>query len=158
MIFITVGTQKFQFNRLLKEIDDLCSANVIQEEIIAQVGYSTYQPANFTTYKLLQPEDMNKYVEDASILITHGGTSSIFNALKKGKKVIVVPRLSKFDEHVDDHQIEICEVLDRKGYVSLVWDIKELKVAIQEIHSKVFNTYNFSQDELVKDIIQFINK
>ncbi|MED0987998.1 PssE/Cps14G family polysaccharide biosynthesis glycosyltransferase [Bacillus paramycoides] len=158
MIFITVGTQKFQFNRLLKEMDELCSANIIQEEIIAQVGYSTYQPTNFKTYKLLQPENMNKYVENASVLITHGGTSSIFNALKKGKKVIVVPRLSQYDEHVDDHQIEICEVLDQKGYVSLVWDIKELKKAIKEIHSKVFNTYNFSQDELVNDIIQFINK
>jgi UDP-N-acetylglucosamine transferase subunit ALG13 len=158
LIFITVGTQKFQFNRLLKEIDELCSTGVIQEKVIAQVGYSTYVPTHFEVYKLLRPEEMDKYVEKASLLISHGGTSSIFNGLKKKKKVIVIPRLKKYDEHVDDHQIEICDVLDKKGYVSVIWDIKRLGEGISNIHSETFNTYSFSEGELVNDIIKFISK
>ncbi|MEV5111680.1 glycosyltransferase family 28 [Bacillus sp. LBA3-1-1.1] len=158
MIFITVGTQKFQFNRLLKEIDELCSTGVIKEKVIAQVGYSTYVPTQFEVHKLLKPEEMDNYVENASLLISHGGTSSIFNGLKKKKKVIVIPRLKQFDEHVDDHQIEICNVLDKKGYVSVVWDIKKLGEEISDIHSETFNTYSFSEGELVNDIIKFISK
>lgn len=88
MIFITVGTQKFQFNRLLKEIDELCSAGVIKEKVIAQVGYSTYVPTHFEVHKLLKPEEMDEYVEKASFLISHGGTSSIFNGLKKRKRLL----------------------------------------------------------------------
>ncbi|PEI96080.1 glycosyltransferase family 28 [Bacillus pseudomycoides] len=156
LIFITVGTQKFQFDRLLKEVDELCAKGIIKEEVVAQVGYSTYIPTNFQAHKLLKPEQMETYINKASLLITHGGTSSIFNALKKQKKVIVVPRLSEFHEHVDNHQIEICDVLDKKGYVSVVWDMKKLGTAISSIHYQTFNTYSFSENELVEDIKGFI--
>lgn len=42
MIFITLGSQKFQFNRLLKALDDLVEEGAIQEEVFAQIGYSDY--------------------------------------------------------------------------------------------------------------------
>lgn len=66
--------------------------------------------------------------------------------------------MKQYDEHVDDHQIEICDVLDKKEYVSVIWDIKKLGEEISNIHSKTFNTYSFSEGKLVNDIIKFISK
>ena len=60
MIFLTVGSQKFQFNRLLKKIDNLVEIGIIQEEVIAQIGYSDYIPKNFK-YKQFMDRDEFKY-------------------------------------------------------------------------------------------------
>ena len=46
MIFITVGSQKFQFNRLLEQIDLLIENKIIKEEVFAQIGSSDYIPKN----------------------------------------------------------------------------------------------------------------
>lgn len=47
MIFITLGSQKFQFNRLLKAVDELVAAGKIKDEVFAQIGYSDYKPMNY---------------------------------------------------------------------------------------------------------------
>ena len=40
-IFITLGSQKFQFNRLLKAVDELCENQIVDaEDVFAQIGYS----------------------------------------------------------------------------------------------------------------------
>jgi UDP-N-acetylglucosamine transferase subunit ALG13 len=51
MIFVAVGTQKFQLNRLLKEIDDLISQGKLQDEVFAQTGHSDYIPKTKTFYE-----------------------------------------------------------------------------------------------------------
>ena len=107
MIFVTVGSQKFQFNRLLKEIDELIENKVINEEVFAQIGVSDYKPQNYKYKEFVTQDEFNKYLDEARLIITHAGTGVIVNAIKKGKKVIGIPRLSKFGEHVDDHQIQL---------------------------------------------------
>ena len=111
MIFITVGTQKFQFNRLLKMVDDLIEEKLISDNVVAQVGYSTYIPRNFHSFQFKSENEINLLMEKAHILITHSGVGSITTALKLQKKVIVVPRLKKYKEHVDDHQLEIANAI-----------------------------------------------
>ncbi|MBT9012995.1 beta(1,3)galactosyltransferase EpsH, partial [Lactobacillus delbrueckii subsp. bulgaricus] len=103
MIFITLGSQKFQFDRLLKEIDKLVVAKKLNDEIFAQVGYSTYKPKHYQYKAFLDREEFAKWEGKADIVITHGGTGAIIGAVKKGKKVIAVPRLARYGEHVDDH-------------------------------------------------------
>ena len=103
MIFVTLGSQKFQFNRLLKAVDELQT----DEKIFAQIGYSDYKPQNYTYKEFLDREEFAAWEEKADIVITHGGTGAIIGAVKKGKKVIAVPRLAKYGEHVDDHQIQL---------------------------------------------------
>ena len=104
MIFITLGSQKFQFNRLLKAIDKLIEQGKIKEEVFAQIGYSDYQPINYNYKQFLDRDEFASMEGRADIVITHGGTGAIIGAVKKGKKVIAVPRLAKYGEHVDDHQ------------------------------------------------------
>lgn len=114
MIFLTLGTQKFQFNRLLKEIDLLIQDGTITDKVVAQVGFSTYKPRNYVYFKFLDRATYHKYIEQSNIVITHAGVGSILEAKKNEKPVIVVPRLKKYKEHVDNHQ---CEIADRKSVV-----------------------------------------
>lgn len=107
MIFITLGSQKFQFNRLLKAIDKLVEQEKIKEEVFAQIGYSDYQPINYKYKQFLDRDEFADMEEKADIVITHGGTGAIIGAVKKGKKVIAVPRLAKYGEHVDNHQLQL---------------------------------------------------
>lgn len=109
MIFVTLGTQRQSFKRLLEEIEN-CTI-LKNEEIIAQVGYTKYESENIKMVDFMDSEQFNNYMASAEFVITHGGVGSIFTALLNNKKVIAMPRLKKYGEHVDNHQIEICEKL-----------------------------------------------
>ena len=106
MIFVTVGTHEQPFNRLIQKIDELKKNGIIQEKVIMQTGFSTYEPKYCEWSKLLPYKDMVQNVADARIVITHGGPASFIMPLQVGKIPIVVPRQKKFEEHVNDHQVE----------------------------------------------------
>lgn len=127
MIFVTVGTHEQPFNRLVQEIDNLKRDGVITEDVIIQTGYSTYEPKYCQWDKLIPYKQMIKNVEDARIVITHGGPASFIMPLQIGKTPIVVPRQKKFDEHVNDHQVEFARnVAERMGTIIPIDDISNL--------------------------------
>ena len=133
MIFVTVGTHEQQFNRLVKKVDELKGSGVLQEEVIIQTGYSTYEPINCIWKKLFSYSEMNRLVTDARIVITHGGPSSFIAPLQQGKMPIVVPRQKEFGEHVNDHQVTFCkEVQARQKNIVVIEDISKLGEAIME--------------------------
>lgn len=127
MIFVTVGTHEQPFNRLVQEIDNLKRDGIITEDVIIQTGYSTYEPKYCQWDKLIPYKQMIKNVEDARIVITHGGPASFIMPLQIGKTPIVVPRQKKFDEHVNNHQVEFARnVAQRMGTIIPVEDIETL--------------------------------
>lgn len=127
MIFVTVGTHEQPFNRLVQEIDNLKRDGIITEDVIIQTGYSTYEPKYCQWDKLIPYKQMIKNVEDARIVITHGGPASFIMPLQIGETPIVVPRQKKFDEHVNDHQVEFARnVAQRMGTIIPVEDIETL--------------------------------
>lgn len=126
MIFVTLGSQKFQFNRLLQKLDELVAQGVIQDELFAQIGYSDYLPKNYPYKQFLNRDEFAEAQEKSDIVITHGGTGAIIGAVKKGKKVIAVPRLAKYGEHVDDHQIQLLEQFDGMGIIEACYNLNEL--------------------------------
>lgn len=128
MIFVTVGTHEQPFNRLVQEIDNLKRDGIITEDVIMQTGYSIYEPKYCKWDKLIPYKQMIKNVEDARIVITHGGPASFIMPLQIGKTPIVVPRQKKFNEHVNDHQVEFARnVAERMGTIIPVENINELK-------------------------------
>lgn len=140
MIFVTVGTHEQPFNRLLKKIDELKKDGIIHEDVIMQTGFSTYEPKYCEWSKLIPYQQMIKNVEDARIVITHGGPASFIMPLQIGKVPIVVPRQRKFDEHVNDHQVEFARnVAERMGNIILVEDIEDLKSIIENYDSVKYN-------------------
>lgn len=158
MIFVTVGSQKFQFNRLLKKIDELIENKVINEEVFAQIGVSDYKPQNYKYKEFVTQDEFNKYLDEAILIITHAGTGVIVNAIKKGKKVIGIPRLSKFGEHVDDHQIQLLNEFANMNLIETCIDEKELKEKIQQIDNKEFKKYDSNNENFIKDIKEYIRK
>lgn len=133
MIFVTVGTHEQPFNRLVQKIDELKRDGVITEDVVIQTGFSTYVPKYCKWNKLIPYQDMVKNVADARIVITHGGPASFIMPLQIGKTPIVVPRQHKFDEHVNDHQVEFARnVAQRMGTIIPVEDIEKLGEAIRD--------------------------
>ena len=134
MIFVTVGTHEQQFNRLLQEMDRLVKENLIEDEVFIQSGYSDYTPKYCSYSKFLPYQEMEKCIEKADIVITHGGPASFMKVLSVGKIPIVVPRLSRFGEHVNDHQLEfIHKVLDKNYEILDVEDISDLYKKIKQV-------------------------
>ena len=128
MIFVTVGTHEQPFNRLIKKIDELKESGIIQEDVIIQTGFSTYEPKHCQWSKLIPYQQMLRNVADARIVITHGGPASFIMPLQIGKTPIVVPRQHQFNEHVNDHQIEFAELVsERFGSIIIVEEINELQ-------------------------------
>lgn len=128
MIFVTVGTHEQQFNRLIREIDELKEEGVITSDIFIQVGFSDYQPRFCRWERFLSYDEMNNLMEKADIIITHGGPATFMNVIANGKKPVVVPRRKKFGEHVNDHQLDFCKRIVQEGYdLVVIEDIKEIR-------------------------------
>lgn len=124
MIFVTVGTHEQQFNRLIEYIDNMKKNGLIDEEVVIQTGYSTYEPKYCIWKKFYPYQKMVKFVDEARIVITHGGPSSFIMPLQVGKIPIVVPRQEKYNEHVNDHQVSFAqEVEKRMGTIIAVENI-----------------------------------
>lgn len=131
MIFVTVGTHEQPFDRLVKKIDELKENGIIKEDVIIQTGFSTYEPKNCIWSKLYPYQEMIKNVADARIVITHGGPSSFIMPLQVGKIPVVVPRQFKYNEHVNDHQVEFSKaVAERQGNIIVVENTDKLKDVI----------------------------
>ena len=140
VIFVTVGTHEQQFNRLIQYVDDLVRDGIVKDKVIIQTGYSDYEPKYCEWQKLYPFTKMEELVDNADIVITHGGPSSIILPLQKGKVPIVVPRQKKYEEHVNNHQFEFVEfIYKRQKNLIPVWEIEELKNAILNYSQTVEN-------------------
>ena len=138
MIFLTVGTHEQQFNRLIKCIDDLVREGVIKEEVIMQIGYSTYEPKYCKWFSLIPYADMETYISKARLIITHGGPATFIMPLQKGKIPIVVPRQYEFNEHVNDHQLEFVKIKSKRmKNIIPVYDIKDMENIVKNYSKTV---------------------
>ena len=151
MIFFTVGTQKFQMNRLIQAADDL--AMNTNEEICVQTGNSTYVPVKCVHDRFFNKTDHDEKIRHCRILVTHAGVGSIASGLEAGKTVIVVPRLKKYNEHVDDHQIQIAEAFAAKKHVLCCKDVAKLPEYIKKAENFEFEPY-VVHGQKIEDIVQ----
>jgi UDP-N-acetylglucosamine transferase subunit ALG13 len=158
MILVLLGTQNNDFHRLLEEIDRLIEIKEIKEEVIVQVGYTKYTSEKMKILDFISKEELEKLQNNADLIITHGGVGSILSSITKGKKVIVVPRLHKYDEHVNDHQKEIVELFNEKGYIIGVKGVEELEQAIKQVKNFKPKKYEQNHDKMLKIIEDFIEK
>jgi UDP-N-acetylglucosamine transferase subunit ALG13 len=157
MIFVTVGTDKHDFSRLIKKIDQI--APEIKQKIVVQLGWTEYIPKNCKYSKFFPPSEFKKLVKKSDKIICHGGEGSIINALKYGKKPIVVTRRKKYNEHINDHQLDLVKKLEEKDKILAVYDIEKLKEAIdkKEKIQKLESKKNLLEME-IKKILNKIEK
>ena len=126
MIYITLGTQGADFSRCLKMVEQLIEEENIQDEVIAQVGNTSYRPKNMKCFEYVTETDYQKYIAEADVIVTHAGSGALFSCIKKGKKAIAVARLAKYGEMVNDHQTELVKKLTEGGYLlNGTYDMKD---------------------------------
>ena len=133
MIFVCLGTQIFQMNRLLREVDRLIEIGEINEPVFAQIGRSDYVPQHFEYKDFITADEYQEKVNTADMIITHGGTGAIVKALKAGKQTIAVPRLFRYGEHENDHQLQIVDFFADNGYIFKVSEMEELLPAYKKM-------------------------
>ena len=157
MILVTLGTQDKEFVRVLKEIDRLIDKKVITEEVVVQAGYTKYESKNMKIFDYVPKKELEEYMEKANYIITHAGVGSIFDALKKGKKVIAVPRLSKYKEHNNDHQLELIEEFKKENLILPVIEMDELEDAIKNIKKFKPSKYESNNENMMKLVSDYID-
>ncbi len=137
MIFVTVGSRQYPFDRLFKKLDELYDKGVLKEKMFAQIGTSEYKPRNYDYKDFISQEEFLEYIKKADIVVTHGASGSIMKALNEGKKVIVVTRLEKYGEHINDHQIQNNEAFSSNHYVLMAdLELNNLGECFKKIKSK----------------------
>ena len=156
MILVLLGTQDRQFDRLIKEVSRLKHKGVIKDKVIIQKGVSVFDDDVIESFDFAPKNKIEELIDKANIIITHAGVGTITECISKYKKVIVVPRLKKYLEHTNDHQLQITKEFELKNYIIPVYDIKNLKNALERIkHFKPekyeSNTKNFVN--VIKDLI-----
>ena len=162
MIFVIVGTHEQPFNRLVEYMDKWSEKK--DEEVIIQTGFSSYEPKYSICKKIYGFSIMKELVENARIVITHGGPSSFIMPLQIGKIPIVVPRKKEFNEHVNNHQLVFAKAVEKKyKNIIVVEDIisldqiindysditKDMKNTIRSNNSSFCEMFNMIVEEIM---------
>lgn len=125
MILVTVGTEQYPFNRLMSWIEVLIQTELIQEEIVVQYGNSTILPAGARVYRFLKEEKFQDLINQARIVIAHCGEGTLLLLDSLDKPYILVSRSHRYQEHVDDHQVELALALSQIN-VPIAWSPADL--------------------------------
>jgi len=152
IIFVTVGTDPQPFDRLLKEIDRLIEKGFFSLPVFCQTGYSTYVPKNAESKDFLDLPEFEAKIGQAELVVSHGGAGSIGTVLQHEKKCIVVPRLEKYGEHANDHQLELVESLEKAGMVLAVYDEKKLGEIIRK--SETWRSKRFQEGKKIIELLE----
>lgn len=160
MIFATVGTHEQPFDRLVKALDNLICKGKIQEEVLIQTGFSTYEPEYCQWSRMLPFSEMQACVQRARIVITHGGPASFMMPLQMGKVPVVVPRQVRFGEHVNDHQVNFVRQLSEHTNLILpVYEIETLENVLLSFEKtaaegvKTIRSHNEAFNQALEQII-----
>jgi len=156
LIFVIVGSQKFPFERLIREMDRLVGTGVIKDEVVAQIGVSEYEPQHMKWYRFMDKENFDQHIEECSLLVTHAGEGSIMTGLLKKRKVIAVPRYERLGEHVSDHQLEIARALEKQNCIINIEDIADLEKTIANIDNFQLDEYKSGRETIIRTICDFI--
>lgn len=158
MILVLLGTQDKPFERILKAVSKEKKKGNIKDKVIAQIGCTNFNDDNIKTFDFTAKEEIESLIDKARIIITHAGVGTIIECLNKNKKVIVVPRLKKYGEHTNDHQLQITKEFALKGYIMPLYDEKKLNKVLDEVKKFKPVKYESNSDNFKNKIKEYIDK
>lgn len=136
LILVTLGTQDKKFSRLLEAVQKQIDLGNIKDKVIVQAGCTSFQSKDMEVFDLIPMDRFAELIKECNLLITHGGVGSIIEGLKNSKVVIAAPRLKKYKEHTNDHQLQIIENFSEEGFILPLYDFDKLDEIL--IKSKKF--------------------
>ena len=149
-IFVTLGTQDKAFDRLIAE-----AKKIKGHDIFIQNGYTRCDGIDHLDY--MDQNAFIKHIEEADIVITHGGVGSILSALKKHKKVIACARLKKYHEHTNDHQLEIVTKFKDEGYILALNEDDDINELIEKAIHFIPKEYIDHQSDFIQKLDDYIS-
>lgn len=147
MILMVCGTQKFQLDRMLLEMDRLIESGAVTEPVFAQTGHSGYEPKHYQWARFVPGEEFEEKIRNCDLLLTHGGVGTILSGKEWGKPVLIYPRSAAYGEHVDDHQWQIAREFRKRDYALICEDTSQMAQRIDECRH-----FPFRQMRLGKNI------
>ena len=156
MIFLTVGTQ-FPFDRFIRAVDNIFDQGLIDEEIFAQIGETSYKPRNFESVASLEKKVFDECFKKASSVMSHAGVGTITVALKNHKPLLVMPRMKRYKEHVNDHQVATAKKFEELGHILAVYDVKDLPNGIRKLKNFIPRERKANPDAIADRIRRFLN-
>ena len=147
MILVLCGTQKQNFTRIMRLVEPIAD----KEEIVIQAGHNHYETDKMKLFSFIPADEMSELYEKANLIVTHAGAGSILQGIQHQKKVIAVPRLTKYHEHVNDHQIELASKLEQLGCILMYKDGEDFLALYEK--SKTFQPLPFNQKGKIDDLI-----
>lgn len=133
VIFLTVGTCPQQFDRLVEGADIAVRDGLIKEEIYAQIGSCNYRPRHIDYTEMLVKDEFDDYFQRATSIVAHAGMGTISMALEYNKPIVVMARMSKYKEHVNDHQVSTADMFEKLGHLLVAHNVSELPQKINEL-------------------------
>ncbi len=156
MILVTLGTQDKSFARLLDAIEKQIELGNITDDVVVQAGHTKYESKNMKVLDFIPYDEFENFMNQCDILITHGGVGSIITGLKKKKKVIAAARLKKYQEHTNDHQLQILKNFKEAGYILTLDDFDALDQVLKEAKKFKPKQYKSNTKNMIKLISDYI--
>ena len=157
MILVTLGTQDKTFPRLLDAIQQQIDNGIIKDEVIVQAGNTKYESKDMKIFDLIDRDSFADLIKKCDLLITHGGVGSIITGLKNGKKIIAAPRLAKYGEHTNDHQLQIIEKFSDTGFILPLYDFEKLDKVIESSKKFKPKKYKSNTENMINLIENYID-
>jgi UDP-N-acetylglucosamine transferase subunit ALG13 len=158
MILVTLGTQDKSFKRLLDAIQRQVDKGNIKDKIVVQAGCTKYDSNDMEIFDLIPTEEFKALTKKADLIITHGGVGSIMDGIKNNKVIIAAPRLKKYNEHVNDHQLQIIDTFADMGYILPLKDFNKLDkllIKARKFKPKEFESNTHNLVDLIENYINF---
>jgi UDP-N-acetylglucosamine transferase subunit ALG13 len=150
MIFVTVGTSRWPFDRLVWAAGKLGTS----EPVFAQCGATLLRPQSVECVDRLTPAECEQLVREARVVVTHAGIGSIASCIQHGRRPVVVPRLRALGESIDDHQLPFARRLADLELVTIIEDVTLLQDVIAS--AKTRQGRSGLSRELAGDLITYI--
>ncbi len=135
MIFFSVGTERFPFDRLVRAADSV-QESLKEEPVFVQLGQSSWVPHYCKWTAFLSYKELVERIVQARIVVMHAGVGSLLLCVQHGKIPIMIPRRKQFGEHVDDHQVELAMKMAERGYLLLAEEPKDILPLILEYEKR----------------------
>lgn len=155
MIYVTIGTMYLGFPRLIHKMDEIALES--DEKVIVQTGMSKLLPKHCEHFDFRPREKVEAIQREARVIVAHAGIGSVIDALKAERPLLVVPRRKQYNEHNNDHQLELAQAVERRGWGRAILDVEDLDDACAD-PPPAHSNYRPAKDELIRAVRETIEK
>ena len=155
MIYVTLGTMFLDFPRLVRKMEEI--ARDTGEEIIIQTGMGKTIPMACKHFNFKPRDEVLNVQREARVIVCHAGIGSVLDALQARRPFVVVPRLKKYDEHMNDHQIDLARAVESRGWGRMILNIEDLPAACADPHPVPAN-YAPAKARLISSIRELVDR